>query len=123
MPSTIGTKSCFADSWMAKMNESGWRRRSDPIGACVPRQKPVAQPLRLLERETRQRHLGVLRARGVDGELAESVAAHQRPLRYVEVLHPRTRHGDRLAKDDAALDFNQFVVDAITRVAVFEWRP
>ena len=73
--------------------------------------------------ETLELDLRMIGARGVDDERAEPIAALDRSLRDVDVLHARSRHVDHDAPVDALADLNALVVDAIGGVLIRARRP
>ena len=73
--------------------------------------------------ETLELDLRVIGARGVDHQRAQPVAALDRSLRHVDVLHARSRHVDHHAPVDALADLDALVVDAIGGVLIGARRP
>ena len=81
-------------------------------------QQMLADAERAAVLEALELDLRMLGARGVDDERAQPIAALDRPLRDVDVLHARARHVDHHAPVDALADFNALIVDAIRGVSI-----
>src|SRR5688572_31735580 len=97
--STPGSANRFTCPARSNSNVVGCSRCSDGI-ARSGWQEMLADAERALVREALELDLRMLGARGVDDERAQPIAALDRSLRDVDVLHARAGHVD----DDAPVD-------------------
>src|SRR5688572_16612996 len=112
-----GSANRFICPARSNSNVVGCRRCSDGI-ACSRRKEMLADLKRAAMLETFELDLRMLGARRVDHQRAQTIAALDRPLRDVDMLHARARDVDHHLPVDAFADFNALVVHAIEGVLI-----
>src|SRR5688572_33285493 len=117
-----GSANRFMCPARSNSNVVGCRRCSDGI-AGSRRKEMLADLKRAAVLEPVELDLRMLGARRVDHERAQTIAALDRSLRHVDVLHARARDVDHDSPVDAFADFNAVIVHAIEGVLIGARRP